>query len=39
VVIDATDGVRVGNAQVIQADIATSNGVIHIVDRVIIPNG
>jgi len=39
VVIDATDGVRVGNAQVIQADIETSNGVIHVVDRVIIPNG
>ncbi len=37
VLIDATDGVRVGNAQVIQADIATSNGVIHIIDRVIIP--
>jgi uncharacterized surface protein with fasciclin (FAS1) repeats len=38
VLIDATDGVRVGNAQVVTADIATSNGVIHIVDRVIIPN-
>ncbi len=39
VLIDATDGVRVGNAQVVQADIQTSNGVIHVVDRVIIPNG
>jgi len=39
VLIDATDGVRVGNAQVIQADIETSNGIIHVVDRVIIPNG
>lgn len=37
VLIDATDGVRVGNAQVVQADIQTSNGIIHIVDRVIIP--
>ncbi|WP_366940058.1 fasciclin domain-containing protein [Maricaulis sp.] len=37
VLIDATDGVRVGNAQVVQADIRTSNGVIHVVDRVIIP--
>ena len=36
VLIDATDGVRVGNAQVIQADIRTSNGIIHVVDRVII---
>ena len=39
VLIDATGGVRVGNAQVIQADIATSNGVIHVIDRVIIPAG
>ncbi|MEA1942720.1 MAG: fasciclin domain-containing protein [Pseudomonadota bacterium] len=39
VLIDATDGVHVGNAQVIQADIETSNGVIHVVDRVIIPAG
>ncbi|WP_297732834.1 fasciclin domain-containing protein [uncultured Maricaulis sp.] len=39
VLIDATDGVRVGNAQVIQADIETSNGIIHVVDRVIIPTG
>lgn len=37
VLIDATDGVRVGNAQVIQANIETSNGIIHVVDRVIIP--
>ncbi|WP_203291952.1 fasciclin domain-containing protein [Maricaulis parjimensis] len=37
VLIDATDGVRVGNAEVIQADIRTANGIIHIVDRVIIP--
>lgn len=37
VLIDATNGVRVGNAQVIQADIRTSNGIIHVVDRVIIP--
>ena len=36
-VIDATDGVRVGNATVVQADIQTSNGVIHVVDQVIIP--
>ncbi|SDM34124.1 fasciclin domain-containing protein [Maricaulis salignorans] len=37
--IDATDGVRVGNANVVQADILTSNGVIHVVDQVIIPAG
>ncbi|WP_138511564.1 fasciclin domain-containing protein [Maricaulis alexandrii] len=39
VLIDATDGVLVGNAEVIQADIETSNGIIHVVDRVIIPTG
>lgn len=39
VLIDATNGVRVGNAQVVQADIRTSNGIIHVVDRVIIPAG
>lgn len=37
VLIDATNGVRVGNATVIQADIETANGIIHVVDRVIIP--
>lgn len=35
--IDATDGVRVETAQVIQADIETANGVIHVIDRVILP--
>ncbi len=35
--IDATNGVRVDDAQVIQADIMTSNGIIHVIDRVILP--
>lgn len=35
--IDATDGVRVDGANVVQADIMTSNGVIHVIDRVILP--
>ncbi len=35
--IDGTDGVRVETAQVIAADIETSNGVIHVIDRVIVP--
>ena len=30
--------VMVDNAQVIQADIATSNGVIHVIDAVVLPN-
>ena len=37
--IDATgDNVRVDNAHVVAADIETSNGVIHVIDRVILPN-
>ncbi len=35
--IDATNGVTVDNANVIQADIETSNGVIHVIDAVLIP--
>ena len=35
--IDATDGVRVNNAKVVKADIEASNGVIHVIDMVIIP--
>lgn len=35
--IDATDGVRVDGANVVQADIMTSNGIIHVIDRVILP--
>ena len=36
-VIDATDGVKVGGAKVISADIVCDNGVIHAVDAVILP--
>jgi uncharacterized surface protein with fasciclin (FAS1) repeats len=31
------DGVRVNNAQVIKADIMTGNGVVHVIDTVILP--
>jgi uncharacterized surface protein with fasciclin (FAS1) repeats len=37
VAIDATDGVRVDNAKVVKADIEASNGVIHVIETVIIP--
>ena len=30
--------VKVDNAQVVKTDIATSNGVIHVIDSVILPN-
>ena len=35
--VDGTSGVKVGNATVIKADIKTSNGVIHVIDTVLIP--
>ena len=36
--VDATDGVKVDNATVISADIETDNGVIHVIDTVVLPN-
>ncbi|MCU0836843.1 MAG: fasciclin domain-containing protein [Chromatiaceae bacterium] len=36
--IDTSDGVRVDGANVIKTDILASNGVIHVIDTVIIPN-
>ena len=35
--IDATSGVKVDNATVTKADIVVSNGVIHVIDTVILP--
>ena len=34
--VDATDGVRVDNATVVAADIETDNGVIHVIDQVVL---
>ncbi len=36
--INATSGVMVDGATVTTADIEASNGVIHVIDRVILPN-
>ena len=36
--INATDGVSVDDATVIATDIETSNGVIHVIDTVMLPN-
>ena len=33
----ASFGLRVGDANVVKADIAASNGVIHVIDSVLIP--
>lgn len=38
ITIDTKDGVKVDNANVIKTDIETSNGVIHVIDSVILPN-
>ncbi|MBK8267218.1 MAG: fasciclin domain-containing protein [Planctomycetes bacterium] len=37
IAIDTTKGVRVDQASVTQTDIETSNGVIHVIDAVIMP--
>ena len=39
VMIDLDNGVMVDNATVVSADIETSNGVIHVIDKVILPEG
>jgi len=38
VAIDATDGVTVDGASVTAADIEATNGVIHVIDTVILPD-
>lgn len=35
--VDATNGVKVDEASVVTADIETSNGVIHVIDAVVLP--
>ncbi|MEO0982823.1 MAG: fasciclin domain-containing protein [Pseudomonadota bacterium] len=37
VAIDGTDGVKVNDATVIAADVKASNGVIHVIDKVLLP--
>ena len=36
--VDATDGVKIDGANVVSPDIEASNGVIHVIDAVILPN-
>lgn len=36
--INASNGVMIDNAKVVKADIVTSNGIIHVIDSVILPN-
>ena len=35
--IDASSGVKINDATVITADVAASNGVIHVIDTVLLP--
>lgn len=35
--IDTSNGVRVDGAKVVKADVMASNGVIHVIDRVMMP--
>ena len=37
IIIDTSDGVKINNAVVTQTDLKTKNGVIHVIDTVIIP--
>jgi uncharacterized surface protein with fasciclin (FAS1) repeats len=36
--IDASNGVKINNSTVIQADVDASNGVIHAIDAVLMPS-
>jgi uncharacterized surface protein with fasciclin (FAS1) repeats len=37
VVVNSSSGVAINNAQVVQADVMASNGVIHVIDSVLVP--
>ena len=37
ITIMTTDGVMVNDATVVAADVEASNGVIHVIDKVILP--
>lgn len=37
--VDGADGVTVNGAKVVSADIACTNGVIHVIDTVLLPKG
>jgi uncharacterized surface protein with fasciclin (FAS1) repeats len=36
--IDTADGVRVNGARVLRSDIVAGNGIVHVIDQVIVPN-
>ncbi len=36
--VDITDGVKINDSHVVKADISGTNGVVHVIDEVLIPN-
>lgn len=38
IAIDTSNGVRINDSQVLSADIIASNGVVHVIDTVLMPN-
>jgi len=36
--IDISNGVKINDSKVVKADIQGTNGVVHVIDRVLIPN-
>lgn len=38
IAIDTSNGVRINESNVVTADIVASNGVVHVIDTVLIPN-
>lgn len=36
--VDLSDGVKINDSHVVKADITGSNGVVHVIDKVLIPN-
>jgi len=36
--VDTRHGVRIGNAKVVSADVSASNGIIHVIDTVLLPS-
>ena len=37
ITIDATKGLKINNATVVKGDVAASNGIIHVIDTVLLP--
>ena len=39
ITIDLDNGVMINDANVVAADVVADNGVIHVIDKVILPEG